>query len=98
MYSHSDGPAVQLLRQPAPEDVSRQVPTPLPAEGALCHDPRIRHGLYRRGDILSASFAADGVVARCGLGQVPHAESIGEIKAKSQIGCGNEREEKTGSL
>ena len=57
--------------------------------GALLHtqrtggkNPSVGHGLDRGGNGLAASLATDSEVAKPGLGQIPHRNSIGEYKAK----------------
>lgn len=50
-------------RQPASEDVWRQVGATFAAQGTLSHNPRIRHRLNRGRDVLSAALAGHRVLA-----------------------------------
>lgn len=72
----------KLLRQLPSEDVSWQVAPPRSTQRTVGNNPTVWHGFDRGGDGLAASLAPNGEVAEPGLGQVPHGNSIGELKAK----------------
>lgn len=87
-------PDGQQVRKHPWENLCGQVAPSLTAQRAFSHDPRIRHGLNRGRDVLSASFTTDDGVGMPRLGQVPHGNSIGEEKAKICTGsspCGDQR-------
>ena len=77
-----DMPLFQLVRESPTENVRGQVAAPLITERALRCNPSVRHRFNWRGDVLTASLAADRVIAQPGLRHVKHRISIGEHKAK----------------
>jgi hypothetical protein len=56
------------VREAALEDFGREIGSALSAERAISHDPGVRHGHDRGGNVLTATFALHGVVANAGLG------------------------------
>ena len=76
------------MGEPASEDIRRQIRAPLATEGAFSHNPRVGHRHHGRGNVFTASFAPDCVVANAGFGQVPHPNSIGEQTANISTMCG----------
>jgi hypothetical protein len=63
-----------------------QIPPPLSAERTIGNNPRVRHGLDWRWDILPARFADDDKGMAVGRWTVEHGDIIGEYKANiSQI-------------
>jgi hypothetical protein len=74
--------SLQLVRQRPPKYLCGQVAPPRSTQRTVGNNPTVWHGFDRGGDGLAASLAPNGEVAEPGLGQVPHRNSIGELKAK----------------
>ena len=70
----------QVVGQPSPKNVRRQVPAFLTAARTNGDDPCVRHGLDRRGDVLLATLAEDHKGMNAGGWAVEHGYSVGEYK------------------
>lgn len=66
------------MGEPASENIRRQIRTTLAAKDTFSHDPPVGHRHHGSGNVFTASFAPDRVVAYVKLRQVPHPNSIGE--------------------
>jgi hypothetical protein len=74
--------SLQSVRQCSLEDVRWQIVPPNSAERTRRSNPGVRHRADRSRYVLAAFLALHGVVTVSGLGQAPHATSIGEYKTK----------------
>lgn len=75
----------QVVGEPAPENVRRQIPALLAADCAIGNDPRVRHRLDWRRNVLLTALADDDEGMNAGRRALEHEISIGEYKTNSSI-------------
>ena len=73
------------VRELALENLGWKVVSLLSAQRALRGNPRIRHGAYRSGDVLTAFLAADREVAMPSLRKVEHECQYRRIKDEDTV-------------